>query len=166
MREREEVCKKLDNVADLINIIMSKTVLTLLLGMLVIINLQIISREFFTAFSWTEELSRYLLIWSSFFAATVAYRKGAHIAITFVVKLFREKQRQITKLIMDLLSASFFIVMVYYGFKMISMEIYQRSPAMQVPMRVIYLCVPISGIIMLYYALIEILKFNMKKEKK
>jgi TRAP-type C4-dicarboxylate transport system permease small subunit len=162
---RKRLCRRLENIADLINSVISKFVLFLLLGMLVVINLQIISREFFTAFSWTEELSRYLLVWSSFFATTIAYKKGAHIAITFVVKLFRKKQREIVKLIMDLFSAVFFIIVIYYGFKMISMQIYQKSPAMQIPMRLVYLCIPLSGIIMLYYVLIEILRFNFGEEE-
>lgn len=162
---RKRLCERLGNIADLMNSVISKFVLFLLLGMLVVINLQIISRELFTAFSWTEELSRYLLVWSSIFAATIAYRKGAHIAITFVVKLFREKQRQIIKLIMDLFSAAFFIIMVYYGFKMISMQVYQKSPAMQIPMQAVYLCIPLAGIIMLYYVLIEILRFNFGEEE-
>ncbi len=162
---RKRLCERLESTADLIDSVISKFVLFLLLVMLVVINLQIISREFFTAFSWTEEFSRYLLVWVSFFATTIAYRKGAHIAITFVVKSFRKKHRQIIKFIMDLFSAVFFIIMIYYGFKMISMEIYQKSPAMQIPMQVVYLCIPLTGIIMLYYVLIEILKFNFREEE-
>ncbi len=162
---RKRLRERFESTADLIDSVISKFVLLLLLGMFVVINLQIISREFFTAFSWTEELSRYLLIWVSLFAATIAYRKGAHIAITFVVKSFRKKQRQIIKFIMDLFSATFFITMIYYGFKMISMETYQKSPAMQIPMQVVYLCIPLTGIIMLYYVLIEILKFNFREEE-
>ncbi len=157
--------KVLDKIGDILNYIISKFVMTLLSIMIGVVTLQIIAREFFTAFSWTEELSRYLLVWGSFFAATIAYKKGSHIAITFVVNLFNEKTRRIVKLTMDILSSIFFVVMIYFGFKMISLQIYQTSPAMQIPMRLVYLCIPLSGIIMLYYNIEEIIGRDLKKEE-
>lgn len=160
---QKKMCKKLEKIADYLNSVLSIFVLSLVIAMFIVINLQIISREFFTAFSWTEELSRFLLIWISFFASAIAYRKGAHIAITFVVKSFKERPKRIIKLIMNLFSAAFFIVVIYYGFKMISIQTYQRSPAMQIPMSIVYLCIPFSNIIMLYYALIEILECDFKR---
>src|ERR1035437_10938826 len=36
---------------------------------------------------WSEELSRYALIWSAMVGSAVAYQRGAHIAVTVLVDL-------------------------------------------------------------------------------
>ncbi|MDX5433777.1 MAG: TRAP transporter small permease subunit, partial [Halomonas sp.] len=38
-----------------------------------VITLQIVSRVFFTAVGWTEEVARFLLIWITFLGATLAF---------------------------------------------------------------------------------------------
>ncbi|MEX0827849.1 MAG: TRAP transporter small permease subunit, partial [Haliea sp.] len=37
--------------------------------------------------SWAEELARYALIWSALVGSAVAYRRGAHIAMTMAIDL-------------------------------------------------------------------------------
>ena len=56
-----------------------------MLGLMVIITAaQIVCRTFFTSLSWSDEVTRYLLIWSTFLGATCVYRHGGNIAITFI----------------------------------------------------------------------------------
>lgn len=150
-----------------LNLLVGKIVLALLLCMIGVINIQIVSREFFTAFSWTEELSRYLLIWSSFLAATIPYRKGEHIAITFVINAVKKKRlKKLIAVSVYLISIMFFFTVLYFGFKMIFIQVYQRSPAMQIPMQIVYLCIPLSMAIMLYYAIIDLFELCIKGEIK
>ena len=46
-----------------------------LTAMILIITLQIIFRVFFQALVWSEEAARYLLVWTSFLGAVLAYRR-------------------------------------------------------------------------------------------
>jgi len=61
-------------------------------------------------------------------------------------------------------SILFFIVAIYYGIKMISLQIYQTSPALLIPMKIVYLCLPLSFSVMLYHGLVnligELIKFK------
>ena len=56
---------------------------------------QIICRNF-KALQWSEEVCRYLLIWTTFLGASCVYKEGSHITITFIQGLFPPKvQRKI-----------------------------------------------------------------------
>ncbi|BBI71452.2 hypothetical protein HAALTHF_13110n [Vreelandella aquamarina] len=50
-----------------------------------VITLQIVSRVFFSAVGWTEEVARFLLVWITFLAGTLAFQRGRHIAVSFAV---------------------------------------------------------------------------------
>jgi TRAP-type C4-dicarboxylate transport system permease small subunit len=119
-------------------------VVLLLLGLTAVVTLQIIARVFFDAFSWTEELSRYLLVWSTFLGASMGFKRGAHVAITFVVDQFSGRLRQWVSILIHALSILFFVVGIIYGIQMIHQQVYQISPAMGLSMRVVYLAIPLG----------------------
>jgi len=156
---------KLKKISDYLNSIIKFLVFLMLAIMIIVITMQIIYRVFFTALSWTEELSRYLLVWGSLLAATVAYKQGAHIAITFVVEKLKDKRRKALSILANIISIVFFLIGIYYGIRMISLQIYQTSPALLIPMKIIYLCLPLSFLIMLYYGIVNLIgELIMSKE--
>ncbi|SDJ92443.1 TRAP transporter small permease [Natronincola ferrireducens] len=128
-----------------------------IIGMIVSISLQIIFRVFFNALVWTEEAARYLLVWSSFLGATLAYKRKMHIAVTFGVDLLPSSLKKPVVLLSIVLSMLFFGVSAYYGFKLISMQVYQLSPALRLPMKYIYLGIPLSFIVMFIHGISLIL---------
>lgn len=71
--------------SSLVDAVVGVSAFCALVAMLVVITLQIVFRVFFQALPWSEELSRYLLVWTTFLGATMAYRHGVHIAVTFLV---------------------------------------------------------------------------------
>ncbi|MDR7867343.1 MAG: TRAP transporter small permease [Sporomusaceae bacterium] len=128
-------------------------VFLIICAMVAVTTLQVICRVFFAALTWSEELSRYLLVWGTFFAATLAYKRGNHIAITFVIEAFPQKIHALFVTISYLLSLVFFATAAYFGVEMIQMQVFQISPAMSIPMKYIYYSIPISMIIMMLHAL-------------
>lgn len=76
--------KVLSPVSDALDRVCSVAIV-LMLGLMVIITAaQIICRTFFTSLTWSDEVTRYLLIWSTFLGATCVYRHSGNIAITFI----------------------------------------------------------------------------------
>ncbi len=128
-------------------------VFLIMCAMVVVTTLQVICRVFFAALTWSEELSRYLLVWGTFFAATMAYKRGNHIAITFVIEALPKKIHALFVILSYLLSLVFFAAAGYYGIEMIQMQVFQISPAMSIPMKYIYYSIPISMLIMMLHAL-------------
>ena len=83
--------KILQGIGDLLDRICGFLIVIIIGAMVVITTAQIICRIWFTALSWSEEVTRFLLIWSTFLGATCVYRRSGNIAITAVQALFPEK---------------------------------------------------------------------------
>ena len=129
-----------------------------IVAMTFFITIQIIFRVFFTALSWTEELSRYLLVWSSFIGASVAFKKGAHISVSFVIDWLRPSHRKAVQYLSMGLMAVFFLVSIWYGFLLMKLQIFQVSPAIGLKMRYVYTVIPVSFIVMFVHLLHEVLQ--------
>ena len=44
---------------------------------------------------WTEEFARYCLVWSSLLGATIAFKRGEHIAVTFFMDRLPTRSRRL-----------------------------------------------------------------------
>ncbi len=142
----------LKKASDVLDRIALKAVIALIIAMIATISLQILSRTLSQAYTWTEELSRYLLVWSTFLGATLAYKRGLHISVTLFLDLFPGRVRSAAVVAGTLLSMLFFAVIAWYGFSLMAMQIFQVSPALQLPMRWIYLVIPMAALVMLVHA--------------
>lgn len=119
-----------------------------LVSMIVVITTQVIFRVFFTALSWTEELSRYLLVWATFLGTAVAFKKGAHIAVTFVVDALPETLRKIVRFCTCCFMAIFFGVTIWYSIYLFNVQVFQVSPAIGLKMRYVYTVIPFTFTVM------------------
>ena len=141
----------LKRLSDGVDRVVTWSVVVILLGLTAVVTMQIIARVFFEAFSWTEELSRYLLVWSTFLGASMGFKRGSHVAITFVVDRFSGRSRQWVSILIHTLSVLFFFVGIVYGIQMIHQQVYQISPAMGLSMRVVYLAIPLGFAVMVIH---------------
>jgi TRAP-type C4-dicarboxylate transport system permease small subunit len=131
-----------------------EVVIVLMLGAMVIITgAQIVCRLFFTSLSWSEEATRYLLIWSTFFGAGCVYKHSGHISITVLQNLVPEKVSRILQLLVHVLCMVLFALIVWYGIVYFGKQGKQLSPALRLPMRYVYTCIPIGCGIMFIHAL-------------
>lgn len=124
-------------------------------SMIAIITAQIVFRVFFTALSWSEELSKYLLVWATFIGTAVAFKKGAHIAVTFGIDLLPKQTKKFVQLISFLLMAIFFAVTIAYSIYLFNMQVFQVSPAIGIKMRYVYMIIPISFSAMSVHLLLQ-----------
>lgn len=139
--------------------------LIMLAAMVIITGLQIIFRIFFEALDWSEELCRYLLVWSTFVGASCVYKHAGHINITIVQDLLPPAGRKVLKLLVQLLCGAFFVMMIYYGFIYVGKQGTQLSPAMRIPMSYMYAAIPVGGILMGWHALDAILELLIPQEE-
>lgn len=105
--------------------------------------------------SWTEELSRYLLIWVALLGAAYAHRLKMHIAIDVVANKFQGTARYYSKMFIQACVFFFaFIVMVIGGIHIVdlTLSLGQVSAALQVKMGYVYSVIPISGVLIMFYS--------------
>ncbi len=112
---------------------------------------------------WTEELSRYLFLWTIYIGAVVAYNKGSHVRIEILVRIFPAYWQKRINYFVQILSLIFLIIVLYYGRKIVFLNFNMYSDILEIPMGYIYSIVPISATIM-SALIVKIILFG--KEKK
>jgi C4-dicarboxylate transporter DctQ subunit len=116
-----------------------------------ILFLQIISREVLgESLSWSEELSVYLFVWFVYFGASYAAKIGAHNRVTFQFKMMPAKLATFLEFVSDLIWIAFNCYFVYlsYDFVFNKMNLFWKSQTLGVPMKYIYLILPLAFTLM------------------
>ena len=104
--------------------------------------------------SWSEELARFLLIWIGILGTAYASGKKMHLAIDLLAeKLNSRGQRRLEQIIAALIFLFAFCVMVIGGGRLIYIvsKLGQHSPALNIPMQLVYLVIPLSGVLIMIY---------------
>jgi len=111
--------------------------------------------------SFTDELARYLLIWIGILGAAYVSGQNLHVAIDVLPKKFSEKTQRRLRAIVDWLVILFaFCAFVIGGSRLVYIVyvLEQHSPALQVPLALVYLVIPISGVLIIYYKIFDLFK--------
>lgn len=141
----------LHRISDRANALTEGVLFASLLVLVAVTFLQVVFRFFFTALSWSEELSSFLLVWVSLLGAAVGFKRGSHIAVTFLVDKLPPKARRVMQTFIGLLGIGFFGIVVWYGGVLMKTEASQVTPAMGLSMRWIYLMYPVCGTLIILH---------------
>ena len=132
--------------------------IAVMLGLMVIFtSAQVVCRTWFTALSWSEEATRYLLIWSTFIGAACVYRHSGNIAITVIQNLFPESMQRFIRILIHVICLILFCVLCYYGFLYCGRQV-RTAAAIPIKMKYIYMCLPLSMIILVIHSSAMILE--------
>ncbi|MCC5882795.1 MAG: TRAP transporter small permease [Halomonas sp.] len=127
-----------------------------------VITLQIVSRTLFTAVGWTEEVARFLLVWITFLGATLAFQRGRHIAVTFVVDALPVRLAQLARIAAVLVALGFMLALIVIGYRYMQVQSFQRSASLRLSMTYVYAVIPISAGLMAWYALVDVIELIIK----
>ncbi len=109
-----------------------------LLGtMVVIMEVQIFCRYVLNySLSWSEELTRYLFIWSCFISISYCIKRWISIKVDQVIKMLPKKGYVIAQLLLNIMLFILFIYLTIHGYRFLiqAIESQQRSPALNLPM--------------------------------
>ena len=138
------------------------SLLTLIMGLMVINVLWQVFTRFIMSnpSSFTDELARYLMIWVGVLGAAYVSGKNMHVAIDVLSnKLTEKKQRNLSLIVHGIVILFSLLVLVIGGFRLvyITAVLNQNSPALHIPLAVVYAVIPISGLLIIYYKINDIL---------
>ena len=139
----------------------------LIVLMSLVIGLQVVMRYIFqSSLSWSEELARYMCIWLVFIGSSYAARKGRHICVSALYDALPPKPALMLAIISDLVFLGFALVLTRYGFDVLTriIKVAQDSPAMGVPMWMVYSALPI-GFLLICVRLIQGLCLQIRKAR-
>lgn len=147
----------LGTVTRAINKVITRFANLLLITMALAVFAQVVFRFILKQpLAWSEEISRYLMIWLTFLGATLAIEKKAHPRVEIFVELLPRRIKQVVHVLVILLSSIFYSLLVYYGAEFMAKSLDQLSPAMGFPMGFVYLVIPVSGLLLILNSLAEI----------
>ena len=129
--------------------------------MVINVTWQVFSRYILNAPSpYTEELTRYLMIWIGLLGAAYISGKNAHISIDLFKEKFSEKKQNGINLFSDVLIILFsFFCFLIGGSRLvyITQKLGQLSPALQIPLAYVYFILPLTGLLIVFYKVLNIL---------
>ena len=116
-----------------------------LVVMTIVVMLQVIARYGLNnSLSWSEELSKTLMVWTAFLVAPWAYRNGANVSIEMFYDAFPRRVAQIAQIIITLLVL--WIAAIFFGESLAFVDrgMQSRAAALPVQTGVFYLVTPFS----------------------
>lgn len=133
---------------------LEEILLGMLLSVIVLISgIQVVARYVFNnSLTWSEELCRYLYVWSGFLTVGFCIKHGCIIKIDTLTMFLPEKVQKVlnvfTSILCFVVIAMLFQASLGVVGKVVSTG--QLTPAMRIPIWLVYLCAPIG------YGLIEL----------
>lgn len=115
--------------------------------------------------SFTEELARFLFIWTTFLGTAMALKRNKHVKMELLVQSLPEIVQRLIKLLVFVTEMLIYGVLFYSGVQVVSKTMVQTSAAMNVPMGLVYSVVPISAIIMVVFEMTAKLKLLRGEEQ-
>ncbi len=131
------------------------TTASLLLGIVLIITWQVISRYIpgIRVPRWTEEVSLILMVWLAMLGSGLAVRAGEHLSVdVFTRQLPKRVQSGLERLVW-LGVAAFGGYLVVYGIELASRTMLQTFSATQLPVGWMYSGIPVGGVLIALYSL-------------
>lgn len=115
---------------------------------------------------FTEELAGFLLIWIGLLGASYAYYVKAHLGIDVLTSRLSGARKQVSEILVAVIVFLFaLLLLVIGGWRLVDLTftLKQISAVMGIPMGYVYLVLPLTGFLFMYYSvyyIIEALKRN------
>jgi TRAP-type C4-dicarboxylate transport system permease small subunit len=140
---------------DLLQEWVSRVAAFIMAAAVVLMSFQILFRLAFNApLTWTEEVDRYLFVWSVYLGSAVAVAKKAHIRVTILIDWGGPKWQRISQLLENVSCILAFSFVTYFGFRLAYDSLNARFYTLDfMPLVIFYLAVPIGMGLMLIFAL-------------
>lgn len=110
--------------------------------------------------SFTEELSRYLFIWIGLLGAAYAAGQQTHLAIDILPPKLSPPNRIKLRIFINVLIILFCLTVLVIGgtnLVYVNYDLGQFSAALNLPLSAVYLVVPVTGLLVIYYKVNEII---------
>lgn len=114
----------------------------LLCAMTLIMGTQVVARYLFNnSLSWSEELTRYLFVWTGFLSVSYCIKKWISIKVDQIINLLPTSFYVIFQFILNTILFLFFVYLTKHAFTYLQMSIAsnQLSPALGLPMYYVHM---------------------------
>jgi TRAP-type C4-dicarboxylate transport system permease small subunit len=108
--------------------------------------------------SFTEEIARYLLVWVGVLGGAYAVGQRIHLAIDLLPSKLEGRRRALLEILVEsciFVFATAVLVVGGAGLVWLTLDLGHTSAALQIPLGYVYLVLPLSGLLMMYYSAVH-----------
>lgn len=152
----------------LLDYVCGKSVFILLMTMLIIVNMEIISRSFFSySFSWVVEIAKYMVVWVAFLGGICASNKESHPTITALLSKLNPRYHALLFMSSHVMTIIGLGGMGYLGITFTnSGNSMSMTSLPNMPMSIIYIAIPIGCFGMALCTARRVIKFSIESRIK
>lgn len=150
----EKVKKALDKIISTVCVI-------IFIAMVLLTTYQVGVRYIFKSpSSISETLTRYMFVWLIILSATYVFGQRDHICINALKDTFSAKTKKAVNIFGECIVILFAVMIMIYGGSVITkMNMLQYDSILNIPTGLIYSVIPICGVLIIFYSIINITKY-------
>lgn len=135
--------------------------------MTVLVTWQVITRYFFKQPSAiTEQTSKYMFVWLVLLGAAYVFGKREHMSMVFIKEKFTGRAAVTVDIVVELIVIGFALgILVIGGYKNTLLTMSQSDSALPITIGMIYIMLPISGLLTVFYGICNIFKIAKGSSK-
>ncbi len=144
------------------------TVCSILFGVMILVGMyQIITRYLFRRPSTvSEELLTYTFTWMALLISAYVFGKRDHMRMGFLADKLTGTKRKVLEIIIEILCVAFaLIVMLVGGMEIRTLSMTQKTASLGVHMGTVYTVVPVTGALMVFYGVLNIINLVKGNDK-
>lgn len=105
----------------------------------------------------TEEILRYLLVWTTMVGGAYAYGRRKHLSINMLAKKLPPRAQKLLDIFVQAVVIAFCVVVMIVGdLRLVETTFDQISSALRLPMPYVYASILVGGVLISFYAIIFI----------
>lgn len=125
-----------------------------LTSMITVVAIQVFSRFFLESTPhWTEEAARIFFIYSVGFGTGAGIRNGDFVRLNLIEKYLSPKPDRLLQITTDIIVAAFSVILVFHSLKFIRLGMDELSPALEVPMGLVFISITLTGLAIFIFTL-------------
>lgn len=119
----------------------------LIVVLLVVVTLGIVTRAFGEPLIWTDEMSRFLMLWLAVNGWILASRKRAHIRIRFFHDLLPPRAWRTAEIVMQLAMVAFGLMILSYSVHLVAVNWDLEATTVPLSMGLLYAPMLLAGLV-------------------
>jgi TRAP-type C4-dicarboxylate transport system permease small subunit len=130
-----------------------------LIALVALVTYAVVARYILNqSIAFSDELSRLLFIWLVFLGSAVALQREEHLGVRLLHKRMPPRLRRAVDLGGGVATLALTLVLLWQGIDATRQVGFQRLPVMRVSAAWMYAAVPVSGLLMTWYALVNLVR--------
>lgn len=130
-----------------------------------VIMLNVIMRRLGMTLPWPEEIARYCYVYSGMISAGYCLRKNVNFRVDLLYQMFPRPMKILIEYVGKILVLFLYSFMAYASFNLIATTT-SVSTALQLPMKYVYMSIPIGMILGVIRAIQDLIRYTMNLKEK